>query len=701
MKELDLILNNPSGLHARPAKVFVNTAKQFKADIRVQHGTKKVNAKSMISILTLGVENGGQIRLIADGPDEDEAVTVLKAAIEEGLGDEVPGSASHTDGKKDGGATKAAQESQSPTEPDRPKETASDERTVRGVPASSGIAIGPLYQLRKVEIVIEETATDPAQEKSRLREATKTAQIQLKLLHAEVEKRIGAEEAAIFEAHQAILDDPELLEAAFVSIDTGKSAGRAWQDTIQTTAATLAGLADELLAARAADVRDVGNKVLRILAGVADASVLPSQPVILVAEDLAPSDTASLDTSRVLGFCTAIGGANSHSAILARALGLPAIVGAGSGLLALKNGLQAILNGDTGTLTLDPDPEALAAAKNLQEEHQIRRTAELGAAKEPAITQDGHRVEIVANIGSVADAKQALGFGAEGVGLLRSEFLFLDRADPPTETEQFKVYRDIAVALEGQPVIIRTLDVGGDKPLPYIPMPPEENPFLGVRGIRLCLGRPELLRTQIRAILRAAEFGRLRIMFPMVANVAEFSTARQIVEEVRAELKGPAIELGIMIEIPAAALLADVFAKEVDFFSIGTNDLTQYTLAMDRGHPQLSAQADGLHPAVLRLIDQTVRASHAAGKWTGVCGELGADPQAVPILVGLGVDELSVSVPAIPMVKAQIRSLSFSTAQRLAAEALECASAVEVRRTVDSLSLRTFAKVGPDGKGDK
>ena len=701
MKELDLILNNPSGLHARPAKVFVNTAKQFKADIRVQHGTKKVNAKSMISILTLGVENGGQIRLIADGPDEDEAVTVLKAAIEEGLGDEVPGSASHTDGKRDGGATKAAQESQSPTEPDRPKETASDERTVRGVPASSGIAIGPLYQLRKVEIVIEETATDPAQEKSRLREATKTAQIQLKLLHAEVEKRIGAEEAAIFEAHQAILDDPELLEAAFVSIDTGKSAGRAWQDTIQTTAATLAGLADELLAARAADVRDVGNKVLRILAGVADASVLPSQPVILVAEDLAPSDTASLDTSRVLGFCTAIGGANSHSAILARALGLPAIVGAGSGLLALKNGLQAILNGDTGTLTLDPDPEALTAAKNLQEEHQIRRTAELGAAKEPAITQDGHRVEIVANIGSVADAKQALGFGAEGVGLLRSEFLFLDRADPPTETEQFKVYRDIAVALEGQPVIIRTLDVGGDKPLPYVPMPPEENPFLGVRGIRLCLGRPELLRTQIRAILRAAEFGRLRIMFPMVANVAEFSAARQIVEEVRAELKGPPIELGIMIEIPAAALLADVFAKEVDFFSIGTNDLTQYTLAMDRGHPQLSAQADGLHPAVLRLIDQTVRASHAAGKWTGVCGELGADPQAVPILVGLGVDELSVSVPAIPMVKAQIRSLSFSTAQRLAAEALECASAVEVRRTVDSLSLRTFAKVGPDGKGDK
>ena len=433
--------------------------------------------------------------------------------------------------------------------------------------------------------------------------------------------------------------------------------------------------------------------MLRILVGAGDdESELPSEPVILIAQDLAPSDTASLDSNQVLGFCTAIGGANAHTAILARALGLPAVVGAGSGILNLKNGTQAILNGDTGALTLEPDPEALAAAKDLQQEQQIRRATELKAAKEPAVTQDDHRVEVVANIGSVADAKQALGFGAEGVGLLRSEFLFLDRIDAPSEAEQFKVYRDIAVALEGQPIIIRTLDVGGDKPLPYVPMPAEENPFLGVRGLRLCLARPELLRTQLRAILRATEFGPLRVMFPMVANVAELSAARRVVDEVRVELDIPQIEVGIMIEIPAAAVMADIFAKDVDFFSIGTNDLTQYTLAMDRGHPELSAQADGLHPAVLRLIDKTARAAHAAGKWVGVCGELGADPQAVPILVGLGVDELSVSIPAIPAVKAQIRSLSLSTAKKLAAEALECASATEVRRTVDSLSLRTFSK---------
>lgn len=693
MKELDLVIHNPSGLHARPAKVFVNTAKQFKSDIRLQHGAKKANAKSMISILTLGVESGGQIRLMVDGPDEDEAVAVLKAAIEDGLGDEhPPQDGRQPEQQNDKAETQTVADSQPQTKATRPDKAESDEHVIRGVPASTGIAIGPLYQFKKVEIIVpDKPASDPTQEKSELEKAIQSAMTELKTLHAEVKKRIGAEEAAIFEAHQAILEDPDLFEAASDRIDQGENAGRAWQGAVKSTAAQLAALQDELLSARAADIRDVGHKVLQILVGADDTSELPDDPVILIAEDLAPSDTASLDSNRVLGFCTAIGGANAHTAILARALGLPAVVGAGSGVLKLENGTSAILNGDTGTLTLDPDSGALITAKNLQEEHQIRRAAELEAALKPAITQDDHRVEVVANIGNVTDAKQALGFGAEGVGLLRSEFLFLDRTDPPSEAEQFKVYRDIAVALDGHPVIIRTLDVGGDKPLPYVPMPAEENPFLGVRGLRLCLARPELLRTQLRAILRAAEFGTLRVMFPMVANVAELSAARRVVDEVQAELDSPQIEVGIMIEIPAAAVLADIFAKDVDFFSIGTNDLTQYTLAMDRGHPELSAQADGLHPAVLRLIDQTVRAAHAAGKWVGVCGELGADSQAVPILVGLGVDELSVSIPAIPAVKAQIRSLSLSTAKRLAAEALECASATEVRRTVDSLSLRTFS----------
>lgn len=689
MKELDLTIENPTGLHARPATVFVHTAKRFKADIRVQHGTKKANAKSVISVLTLGVEKGGKIRLIVDGPDEDEALAVLKNTIEEGLGEEHPAS----DGASPDEASDNNKKEARPPKTGTPKaapapttETKSDERIIRGIPAATGIAIGPLFQFQKVEIEIDETAGDPEDEKARLKEAVATAQTELESLHAQVQKRIGAEEAAIFEAHQSILTDPELHESTVERIDRGQSAAKAWQEAIETTATQLAGLQDELLAARAADVRDVGRKVLRILAGVDEAtSALPDNPVILVADDLSPSDTATFDAERVMGFCTATGGANAHTAILARALGLPAVVGAGPTVLKLANGTQAILNGDTGALTLEPDAEALAAAKNLQAEHQARRAGELKAAKEPATTQDGHQVEVVANIGSLADARQALQYGAEGVGLLRTEFLFLDRADPPTETEQFKVYRDIAVALEEQPVIIRTLDVGGDKPLSYLPMPNEENPFLGQRGIRLTLARPELLRTQLRAIYRAAEFGPCRVMFPMVANLQEWSAAKKLADEARAEVKGPEIELGIMVEIPAAGLLAPVFAQEVDFFSIGTNDLTQYTLAMDRTHPELSAQADGLHPAVLHLIDRTVKAAHAAGKWVGVCGELGADPQAVPILVGLGVDELSVAVPSIPAVKAQIRALSLSTAKHLAAQALECATATEVRRTVESI----------------
>jgi phosphocarrier protein FPr len=291
-------------------------------------------------------------------------------------------------------------------------------------------------------------------------------------------------------------------------------------------------------------------------------------------------------------------------------------------------------------------------------------------------------VEVVANVGGVAGAEKAQACGAEGIGLLRTEFLFLDRAVAPTEEEQFTVYRDIAQAMQGQPVIIRTLDIGGDKPLPYIHVDHEDNPFLGERGLRLCLARPELLRQQVKAILRAAEYGHIRIMFPMVADLSEFRAAKAIVEAVRAELGAPPVELGIMVEIPAAALAAYAFAPEVDFFSIGTNDLTQYTLAVDRLHPRLAFLSDGMHPAVLSLIDLTVKAAHQAGKWVGICGELGSDPQAVPVLVGLGVDELSVSVPAIPGVKQQVRSLNLAEAQALARRALACATAAEVRATV-------------------
>lgn len=671
MKQIDLVLRNPTGLHARPAKVFVNTAKQFESDIRVQHGEKQVNAKSAISILTLGVECGGEIRISLDGPDEDAALEALKTAVETGLGEET---------KLEPAPKPEPEPAPQPEGEAEPGLREVEEGVLRGVAGAPGIAIGPLFQFRQSEIVVREEASDPAQEREELLSAIASAQVELEDLHADMVGRVGADEAEIFEAHLALLDDPELVKAALEKIDQGWAAPKAWDEVIDSQAQELAGLKSELLAARAADVRDVGRRVLRILTGAGEEGPrLPEDPVILVAEDLSPSDTVALDLDRVLGFCTAAGGPNSHTAILARALSLPAVVGAGSEVLDLKSGVQAILDGASGLLNPEPDAQALEDAREAKRRREIRRAAALKAASEPAVTQDGHRMEIVANIGGAGEGQRAVERGAEGVGLMRTEFLFLERPKAPTEDEQFEVYRDIAQAFDDKPVIVRTLDIGGDKSIPYLPMAYEENPFLGQRGIRLCLARPELLRPQLRAILRASQHGFLRIMFPMIADLEELRKAKSLVEELRAELDVPPVEVGIMIEVPAAALLAEVLAHEVDFFSIGTNDLTQYTMAMDRTHPTLAKQADGLHPAVLRLVDRTVRGAHAAGRWVGVCGELAADPEAVPILVGLDVDELSVNVPAVPIVKAQVRSLSYEKVQTLAKDALSRGTAAEVR----------------------
>ncbi len=670
MEQLDIVIQNPTGLHARPAKEFVNHAKKFKSDIRVQHGKKKANAKSLISMLTLGVEPGGEIRIIVDGVDEAEAMAALEAAVNSGLGEgdhiEAANGKPEPEPKKE--------------QPVSDKTPATAENEIRGIPAAPGIAIGPVFQFKKKELDIEETFAGSSEEENRLQEAIEHARGQLVALRQEMLTRKATEEAAIFDVHLEILDDPDLLDGVLLHINQRKGAAESWQATIDARAKMVAGLDDPLLAARSADLHDVGYRVLRLLVG-ADGTghKLPDHPVIIMAEDLAPSDTAALDKDKVLGFGTAVGGPTAHSAIIARALSLPAVVSAGEGVLDIADGTLVILDGNTGLLTLDPDESAVSQAKAAQQLWRDQREAAEKSAADPAITQDGHRVEIAANIGGLADAKKAMDSSAEGVGLLRTEFLFLERTDQPTEDEQFTVYRDIAQAMKGLPVIVRTLDIGGDKPVPYIDVPPEDNPFLGERGIRLCLNRPDLLREQLRAILRAAEFGKLRIMFPMVADVSEWRAAREMVEEVRAELNAPEVELGIMIEIPSAALMADAFAPEVDFFSVGTNDLTQYTLAMDRMHPSLAGKSDGLHPAVLRLIAKTVEAAHAAGKWVGVCGELGSDSQAAPILVGLGVDELSVSVPSIATVKANVRSLNHSEAKVLAQRALKCSTAGEVR----------------------
>ncbi len=667
MKELTLLIHNPTGLHARPAKILANTAKQHKADIAVFNGAKKANAKSMVSILTLGVEPGTTVRFEINGEDEDLAAQVIEALVSSGLGEET------TTPALAGPAPTVAAPATTPEHPD-------GSSLIKGIPAAPGIGIGPTYLLQHATLTVDETFTTAANERARLDEALEQAKVQLTALHDQM-KKTAASEAAIFDAHLEILDDPDLLESVQQRIDGQASVSRAWQASIEERAKALAALSDPLLAARATDIHDVGYRVLRLLVNskTADVPAWPDQPVVVIGRDLSPSDTAALPRDRVLGFCTAGGGPTAHTAIIARALGIPAIVGAGEAVMTIANGTVVIVDGQAGTIVVEPDEPTLTRAREAQQRFQAKRAADQARSADPAITTDGHQVEIVANIGGVKDAQKANASGAEGVGLLRTEFLFLDRTVAPTEQEQFEVYRDVALALENKPVIIRTLDIGGDKPLPYIQMLHEDNPFLGVRGIRLCLERPQLLREQLRAILKASEFGRLRIMFPMVADLSEVRAARAMIDEIRAELYLPPIEVGIMIEVPAAALMADAFAPEVDFFSIGTNDLTQYTLAMDRMHPTLATKSDGLHPAVLRLIAKTVEAAHAAGKWVGICGELGADPHAVPILVGLGVDELSVSMPAIPSVKAQVRALNYADAQQLAQAALKCRTAAEVR----------------------
>lgn len=657
---VDLIIQNPTGLHARPATVFASLAKTFSAEVHVRYGDRIINGKSLANLLKLGVESGGLIRVMARGPDKTGALQALKEAVESGLGEE--------------------EEEAAEASPAYEWEAEPDQVVIPGIPASPGLAIGPLRHFIRRKLVVEATARDLDAEKIHLKEAVAAARGQLHELYQEVKARSGAGQASIFLAHAEFLDDPDLFQAVEAQIDAGASAGWAWQQVIEARVNELQQVSDQLIAARAVDLGDVGSRVLSFLAHrIEEGPLMPTEPVILLADDLTPSDTAGLDPALILGFCTAGGGPTSHSAIIARALGIPAVVGAGPALLNQPEGSEAILDGHRGNLYIAPSPTTLQAARKAQQTMANQREIEKLRCYEPALMTDGHRVEVVANISRVEETAQAVNAGGEGVGLLRTEFLFLDRTTAPGEEEQFVAYRDMAQALNGLPLIIRTLDIGGDKTAPYLDMPAEQNPFLGVRGIRLCLARPDIFRDQLRAIYRAASYGLVRIMFPMVTTIEDLEAARTIAAEVRWELGAQAVDIGIMIEVPSAVLMAEELAQSVDFFSIGTNDLTQYVMAIDRGHPILGKQADGLHPAVLRMVDRTVQAATAAGKWVGVCGGIAGDPLGAAILAGLGVTELSVSIPSLAAIKAQIRRLSLKRARILAQQALRCRTASEVR----------------------
>ena len=560
-----------------------------------------------------------------------------------------------------------------------------------GIPASRGIAFGPAFQYLHADLTVScYNVKDTMAEWARFESALYVAREQLAAVQAQAEASHGGEEAAIFEAQAMMLDDPDLMETVRVAVrQDGINAEAALRDAAESYAEALASLDDEYLRARAADVRDVANRVLRILLGVGESPTAGLKvPSIILAADLAPSDTVMLDKSLVLGFCTAAGGATSHTAILARGLGLPAVVGAGTAILTLGDPTPLILDGEAGVLIAEPDEAATRAHQVKRAGAEAAEAVALARTHEPAITLDGQRVEVVANIGNVASAQRALAAGAEGVGLLRTEFLFLERTNLPTEEEQYEAYKAIGDAFGQMPVVLRTLDVGGDKELPYLGMAPEQNPFLGVRAIRLCLPRPDLFKPQLRAALRAGAGNGLKLMFPMVATVGEVRRARAVLEECRAELQAAGqpvadqMEVGIMIEIPAAAVVADQLAKVVDFFSIGTNDLSQYTMAADRTNAGVAGLADAFHPAVLRLIRQVIDAAHAAGKWVGLCGELAGEPLAIPILLGLGLDEFSMNAPAIPTAKEMIRGLRVDEVRAIAAAALELEDADEVREMV-------------------
>ncbi len=562
-------------------------------------------------------------------------------------------------------------------------------RKLRGLPASPGIAIGPAFPFRRAALSCRRcTVEDPAAEWARFQAALDSARRQLTDLCERAEAAHQPEPAAILRVQTLILDDPDLLAGVQQAIEErALNAEAALMDVAEAYAQSIEQLPNGTLRARAADVRDAVARVLRLLLGVAESplAALPT-PAVILAHDLSPSDTAQLDRARVLGLCTAEGGPTSHTAILARSLGLPAVVGAGPAVLDVPAGTSLVLDGDSGELLVEPDEETVAAYRLRQRAAADRLIEAAHHAHEPAVTRDGRRIAVTANVGSAGEARAALAAGAEGIGLLRTEFLYLDRPLPPSEEEQEHAYRAILDIVGSRPVALRTLDVGGDKPVACLSLPPDEaNPALGQRAIRLCLAQPALFKAQLRAALRAAAGRGLKVLFPLVATMDELRQARALLEACRAELRAGGwaaaepLEIGAMIEVPAAALLADHLAAEVDFLSIGTNDLSQYALAADRANTRVAALADGFQPAVLRLVRMTVEAAHARGKWVSLCGELAGDPLAVPLLVGLGLDELSMHPAAIPLVKQVIRTVTMADAQRVARRALELDSAEAVR----------------------
>jgi len=662
---IELTVHNEHGLHARPAARFVETVRRFDADVTVRNhttGGPRVSGRSVSALSTLGVPSGDQIEVYASGRQSREALAAIAALVRRNFDEPVTALGSVRDVKGSG-----------PTA------------------ASPGLGIGPKVSLPATNSVpLEKTAATPAAEGERLHAACEAVRAELSSTRDHVATTAGEREAEIFDAHLLLLDDDELVGTAFQAIAEHRvTAEHAWRDAVEALAGRFAQLTDPYLQARAGDVRAVGDQVLAELRGH---TVEPTATLagIVVTDDLTPTQAARLDPSKVLGIVIAAGSPLSHGAILARALGIPAVVGAGVGVLQIPDGVTILVDGTDGVVVIDPDPTVVQLHNDRSAGQRRHSRTLLEAASRPAITTDGVAIEVVANIACRDDAVQAVLHGADGVGLLRTEFLFLDRAQPPDEDEQLAAYLSIADALGDRRLTVRTLDVGGDKPVPYLVASPEANPFLGRRGLRLSLHEPAMFKQQLRALVRAGMQHPITVLFPMVTTIDELRAARALLAEAATEVGSPSgdlppgFEVGAMAEVPGFALHARASAALVDLLSIGTNDLTQYTLAAERGNADVAALADSLDPSVLHLIAEVANAATSRAR-VAVCGEMAATPAAAVLLVGLGVRELSMTPRAIPAIKDAIRSTSANKAKQLAALALHRDSAASVRALLSDL----------------
>ncbi|MGE8068938.1 phosphoenolpyruvate--protein phosphotransferase [Pseudomonas sp. NPDC089569] len=646
------------GLHARPAALLRQTAQGFKSKSHLHFAGKSASCDSLIAMMGLAIGEQDEVQVSCQGPDAQAALQAMLAALSTALAEE--------------------HHAVAPAPVVQPERT-TEAGVLHGVCAAPGLVGGPLFRLNAINLPADAGHNDPVQQRHNLDTALTQVRSEIASTLAHARKHRNTDEEAIFAAHLALLEDPALLDAAYLLIDQGTAATHAWSQSIDAQCDMLRQLGSTLLAERTNDLRDLKQRVLRALLG-ADWHYDVPPGAIVAAHELTPSDLLQLSQQGVAGLCMAEGGATSHVAILARGKGLPCMVALGSALLTQAQNQAVVLDADSGRLELAPSAERLAEVKQLQLEQQQRRARQQAQAHTPAQTLDGVRIEVAANVASSAEATDALANGADGVGLLRTEFLFVDRHTAPDEQEQRGAYQAVLDAMADKPVIIRTIDVGGDKQLDYLPLPAEANPVLGLRGIRLAQVRPELLDQQLRALLQVTPLPRCRIMLPMVTEVDELLHIRQRLDALCTEqglTERP--ELGVMIEVPAAALLAEQLAEHADFLSIGTNDLSQYTLAMDRDHAGLASRVDALHPALLRLIAQTCAGAAQHKRWVGVCGALASDPLATPVLIGLGVSELSVSPVQIGEIKDRVRHLDADQCRRISLGLLKLSGAGAVR----------------------